>query len=280
MIFVQQVVGGLAIGLVYGLVALGFVLLLRSLDLINFAQGEMMMAGAFLALGAWQGLGLPFPLAFLAALLATAGLGLLMDRLVAHPLRHAPLIHLVIATVAVSLLLKNVGLLLGGPEPLPFPSLFGETPVAVGPIRLVPQTFLILGAALGLVGLLQIFLLRTRRGLALRAIMADPEMAALLGVPPGQARALAFSLSAALGATGGILIAPLVFVSFDMGSLGLKAFTAAALGGLYSIPGAIGGGLALGVLENLLAGTISSGYRDVLVYAVLIAVLVGRAVRR
>ena len=280
MIFIQQVVGGLAIGLVYGLVALGFVLLLRSLDLINFAQGEMMTVGAFLALGAWQGLGLPFPLAFLAAVLATAGVGLLMDRLVAHPLRHAPLIHLVIATVAVSLLLKNVGLLLGGPEPVLFPSLLGEAPMALGAVRLAPQTLLILGAALGLVGLLQIFFLWTRSGLALRAVMADSEMAALLGVPLARARALAFALSAALGATGGILIAPLVFVSFDMGSLGLKAFTAAALGGLYSIPGAIGGGLFLGVLENLLAGTISSGYRDALVYTALIVVLVGRAIRR
>ncbi len=280
MIVVQQVVGGLAIGLVYGLVALGFVLLLRSLDLINFAQGEMMMVGAFLALGAWQGLGLPFPLAFVAAVLATAVVGLLVDRLVAHPLRHASLIHLVIATVAVSLFLKNAALLLGGPEPLAFPSLFGEAPVTFGAVRLAPHTLLILGAALGLVGLLQVFFLWTRSGLALRAVMADAEMAALLGVPLARARAVAFALSAALGATGGILIAPLVFVSFDMGSLGLKAFTAAALGGLYSIPGAIWGGLLLGVLENLLAGTISSGYRDALVYTILIAILVGRAIRR
>ena len=280
MILVQQVVGGLAIGLVYGLVALGFVLLLRSLDLINFAQGEMMMVGAFLALGAWRGLGLPFPLAFLAAVLATAVLGLLMDLLVAHPLRHAPLIHLVIATVAVSLFLKNAALLLGGPEPLPFPSLFGDTPVVFGAVRLAPHTLLILGAALGLVGLLQMFFLWSRSGLALRAVMADSEMAALLGVPLARVRAIAFALSAALGAAGGILIAPLVFVSFDMGSLGLKAFTAAALGGLYSIPGAIGGGLLLGVLESLFAGMISSGYRDVLVYTILIVVLVGRAIRR
>ena len=280
MILVQQVVGGLAIGLVYGLVALGFVLLLRSLDLINFAQGEMMMVGAFLALGAWQGLGLPFPLAFVAAVLATAVVGLVMDRLVAHPLRHASLIHLVIATVAVSLFLKNAALLLGGPEPLAFPSLFDEAPVTFGPVRLAPHTLLILGAALGLVGLLQVFFLWTRSGLALRAVMADSEMAALLGVPLARVRAVAFALSAALGATGGILIAPLVFVSFDMGSLGLKAFTAAALGGLYSIPGAIWGGLLLGVLENLLAGAISSGYRDALVYTILIVVLVGRAIRR
>lgn len=272
----QLIVAGLAIGAIYSLIALGFVMLLRVMNLLNIAQGEMVMAGAFLGLLFYVALKLPFPVAFILALGLVFLLGFLVERLGIRPLKNPTLINMITATVAISIILVNAGMLLGGVRPLPFPSPIREAPVALLGVRVAPLSLAIIGISLILMGALQVFFYLTRAGIAMRAVMDDKEAASLMGVKVVTVVALAFAISAALGASAGLLVAPLIFVSFDMGLIAIKAFAGAVLGGLYSFPGAVLGGFLLGIIETLTAAYVSSGYKDVVPMALLIIVLLIR----
>lgn len=272
----QLLLGGLSIGAIYSLIALGLVMLLRSLDLFNFVQGEMVMAGGFLGLFLYQVVRLPFLASFLIAMAGVALVGLAIERFGIRPLKSPNINSMICATIAASIILQNIAMMVGGPEPVPFASPFAGKLVTFAGSRLSLQQIVIILSALSLMVLLQVFFYLTKTGLCLRAVMVDRQAASMMGVNVVRVISVTFALSAALGGAAGILVAPVIFVAFDMGIIAFKAFAAAVLGGLYSFTGAIVGGLALGVIETFTGAYISSAYRDVLTYSILIAVLIVR----
>ncbi|HZO27936.1 MAG TPA: branched-chain amino acid ABC transporter permease [Chloroflexota bacterium] len=271
----EQLLGGFAIGCVYSLIALGYTMLIRAIGLVNFAQGEVMMVGALIGWTLLTSFPLPYPLVLVLAMALTALLGVLIDRLVYRPVqrRGAPTMNVIITTIGVSIALRNAAQLIWGSEPLRYPTVFATEPIAIGGLTVAPQNVSILLVGLGFMGLLQLFFQRTRTGLAMRAAAQDPDMARMMGVGVDRMVTYTYAISAALGAAGGVLLAPIFFASFDMGYIGVKSFAAATIGGLGNVPGAMVGGIVLGVVETLGAAFISSAYKDALGYGIMIALL-------
>jgi branched-chain amino acid transport system permease protein len=273
--FAQLIAGGLGTGCIYALVGLGFTLVYRTLRMVNFAQGQIFMAGTFLGLYATQRAGLPaLPLLLFVAVVAFLA-GMLLERVVFRRLYHSHEVF-VVGAIGLGVMIEN-GLRIFFPEPLPFPKLFG-----VGVYRvhgaIFQKTYLwIVVITLILVVCLHVLFAYTRQGRALRAVAADSDIAGTMGVNVPRAIAVTFGLSCAVAAVAGVLIGPLYFVSPDMGDLvGLKAFSAAVLGGINSVIGTILGGLALGLLESLAAFYLSSDYKDLLAFAILLLMLLVR----
>lgn len=272
---IQLVVSGLTIGCVYSLVGLGFALTLRATELINFAQGEFVMVGAFIGLTLLLTFNLPFAAVFLIASLATGLLGVALEQFVLRPIlvRKAPLPNLLIATLGVSVALQALAIVIWGREPIPYPALFSSEPVSIFGVRVQALNLWILGLAVSFMAALQYFFQRTLTGISWRAAALDPSTAALYGVSRKRNVALTFGLSAALAGGAGVLMAPIFFASFGLGHTVLtKAFAAAALGG-FGIVGTMAGGLALGIIETLAAGVVSSEYKNVIMYAILLGIL-------
>ncbi|RTL67131.1 MAG: hypothetical protein EKK41_17385 [Hyphomicrobiales bacterium] len=271
----QLIVSGLTIGCVYSLVGLGFALTLRATELINFAQGELVMLGAFIGLTLLTAFKLPFAVVFFAAIVLTGLCGVLFESALLRPIisRKAPLLNLLIATLGISIALQALAIIIWGREPLPYPELFAGEPVRIFGIVARQQNLWILGLGLSVMAALQYFFKRTMTGISWRAAALDPVTAALYGVNRRRNRALTFGLSAALAGGAGVLIAPLFFASFNLGhSVLVKAFAAAAIGG-FGIMGTMAGGLVLGVVETLAAGLVSSEYKNVIMYVILLAIL-------
>jgi len=272
----QYLLNGLPIGAIYALIALGYSLIYASAGVLNWAQGDMAMLGAYVAYTLSRIVGLGFLPSMVAAMACAALVGALIERGILRTLRRrgSPAINLIIATLGISMILRNLALVVWGPNPELFPSPVGSRTVSIGSLNLLPQNLLIVGVAIFLMLLLQYFLRFTREGKALRAVAQDRMAASLMGIIAQRSDSVAFAASAGLGAAAGILIAPLFFVTFDMGAvIGIKGFVAAVVGGLGSIPGAIAGGFVLGITEALAGGKISSGYRDAISFGVLILVL-------
>ncbi|BBK30453.1 amino acid/amide ABC transporter membrane protein 1 (HAAT family) /amino acid/amide ABC transporter membrane protein 2 (HAAT family) [Stella humosa] len=271
----QLVLSGLTIGCVYSLVGLGFALTLRATELINFAQGEMVMLGGFLGLSLLLFTGLPYAVVFLLVLLATGLVGVLLERTILRPIldRRAPLLNLLIATLGLSIAMQAVAIIIWGREPIAYPVLFSAEPIIVFGLRVQALNLWILGLGLGVMAALQYFFQRTMAGISWRAASLDPSTAALYGVNRRRNVALTFGISGALGGAAGVLIAPMFFASFGIGhGVIIKAFAAGAIGG-FGIVGTMLGGLALGVIETLAAGTISSEYKNVITYSALLVIL-------
>lgn len=271
---IQLIVSGLTIGCVYSLVGLGFALTLRATELINFAQGEMVMLGALIGYTLLATLHLPFLLVFAIAFVATGVVGVLLERLVLRPMlrRKAPLLNLLIATLGMSVALQALAIIVWGREPIPYPAIFGGAVSVLG-IAVQPLNLWILGLGLALMAALHLFFQKTLTGISWRAASLDPGTAALYGVNRSANVALTFGISAALGGAAGVLIAPLFFASFGIGhAVLIKSFAAAAIGG-FGIVGTMAGGLLVGVIETLAAGVVSSEYKNVIMYAMLIAIL-------
>jgi branched-chain amino acid transport system permease protein len=269
-------VSGLALGAIYALIALGVVIIVKASDLVNFAHGELVMAGAITAHITHVQLGLPGALAFLLAVVVTTAVGMLLERLAYRPLRHSPVINVVLASVALSLLLQNLALTFWSEDTRAYPAMFSEAPVLIGAFRFVPQDWATIAAAVLCMLAFQLFFKRTRVGLAMRAVMLDRQTASLMGVNVYRTIGNTFGVSAALGAAAGVLVAPLIHIHFSMGFILVKAFAAACLGGIFSIPGAILGGFIIGVTEGLVAAYVSSAFRDAIVYSILIGALLFR----
>ena len=275
----QIVVAGVTIGSIYAIVALGFTIIFNVTGIINFAQGEFVMLGGMLS---WWMIGrfhLPPALAFALAIAMTAGVGLGLERLAIRPARSAPPLSLIILTVGAATVIRGVASIAWGKDAQPVPAFSGEAPIHVLGAAIVPQTLWVLGVTLAIMAVLQLLLSSTMLGKALRACSINRRAAGLVGVDSQRMAALSFALSAGLGAIGGVIIAPVTMASYDAGvMLGLKGFTAAAVGGLGSQPGAVIGGLALGVLESL--GTaVRSEYKDAIALVLLLAVLLLRSGR-
>jgi len=291
----QFVVSGITQGSIYALIALGFVTIYSVTGVINFAQGEFAVLGALVAITVTQGaslfrgqltieLELPLVLAALAGIAASVGAGALVYRLGIQPARHASVLSQIVVTIGASIVLRGLMLLAWGTEPYRLPPFTPGKPIELFGAVVTRQSIWVMGVtAVTLLGL-YLFFQHTLIGKALRASAANPGAARLMGINTLRMGLIAFALSAALGAVAGIVIAPVTFMTYDRGlMLSLKGFVAMIIGGLSSPVGAVIGGLALGVVESLAAGLISSGYRDAFTFAVLFAVLLvrlGGVVRR
>ncbi|MCL4516571.1 MAG: branched-chain amino acid ABC transporter permease [Firmicutes bacterium] len=272
----QYFLNGLPIGAIYALVALGYSLIYASAGVLNWSQGDMVMLGAYIGYLLYRLLGINFVVSLGVSMVAVALIGMLVERSVLRPLRkrQAPAINMVIATLGVAIISRNIALVIWGPDAQAFPSPVGSSSVQMGSLSIIPQDILIVSVGLAVMLFLQYFLGYTREGKALRAVAQDRAAAILMGVDVKNSDALAFAVSSMMGAAAGILIAPVFFVTFNMGSgIGLKGFVAAVVGGLGNIPGAIAGGFFLGLTESMAGGKISSGYRDVIAFVLLILVL-------
>ncbi len=273
-LFPQFFVSGITNGSIYSLIALGYCLIQNATGLVNFVQGDFVMIGALLTITLYQAAGLPMPLAFLLAIAAVALLGVALER---GPIRHSrnrDLLSLVIITIGASISFRGSAMLVWGKNAHTLPALGGDSPIFFLNAAILPQSLWILGLSLTILGLLYLFFHFTLVGKAMRAAADNPFGAVLVGISVRRIVALAFALSGALGAIGGILITPITSMSYDAGvMLGLKGFAAAVLGGYGSVPGAVVGGLLLGVLEALGAGYISSASKDAIAFVILLFIL-------
>ena len=270
----QYLVSGLTVGAIYALVALGFAIIYNASNVINFAQGEFVMIGG-MAAAAFIDSGLPLPLSVLLSVTLATLVGLLLEKLAVEPARSAPVATLIIITIGASILLRGLAALVWDKKIHPLPAFSGEAPIAVGGATLLPQALWVLGTTLATVAALWWFFNRTLTGKAMLAVSHNRLAAQLMGISVRRVLAVSLGHSAALTAHAGELIAPISFTAWDVGvMLGLKGFAAAMLGGIGSGPGAVAGGLALGLIEALGAGYLSSAYKDVFAFIVLLAALV------
>ena len=292
-IFLQQIINGLVQGSVYALVALGYTMVYGVLGLINFAHGEVVMIGAMLALSALTallGLGIPpllaLPLCVGLAMLGCMALGYSIERIAYRPLRHAPRLAPLITAIGLSIVLQNLAMMIWGREYHAFPQLIVNTSHTFGGAIINDIQIAIFAMALAIMAGLLVLVQRTRLGRAMRAVAENQHAAQLMGVDINRVISITFMLGSALAAIAGLMVsANYGLAHYYMGFLlGLKAFTAAVLGGIGNLRGAMLGGLLLGLIESLGAGYIGdltggffgSNYQDVFAFFVLIAVLVFR----
>jgi branched-chain amino acid transport system permease protein len=274
----QILLNGIIVGSIYALIAIGFVVVYRSVAMFNFAQTEYYTFGGMLFATLLAAGGVPLLAAIVITAVAGAALGVASERLAFRRLLRvqAPQVNLIIASIALAIILRSLILLAWGADARRVPSV-GDAPLALFGLLITPQQLFVVAATLAIVALLYLFLQRTRLGLALRATASNRDVAGLMGIPLALVLPLAFGLSAAIGSLGGVLIAPILLAQFTMGqAILVKAFAAAIVGGLLSIPGVIVGGLVVGLAENLAGGYVSSAYKDVVAFAVLIVVLAVR----
>ena len=273
----QLLFTGLGIGSIYAVASLGFVLLIRAANVVNFAQGEFSMLGAYVLLLAFTALGLPYWLAFVLAVAAIAAFGVLFAGVTYWPLRNRGQLPVIISTIGASILLPNLVLALYGPSPATVPGLFASPGFNLGPVFLDSQYLSIIVAAVLMVLLQYVVFEKTLLGKKLQATSQDKEMASMLGIPVAAMVLITFAYSAALGGLAGVMVAPVLFVSTGIGAtFVLKAFAANIIGGYGSIPGAIIGGIVIGVAETLGAAYISTPYKDAFGFIILLLVLLVR----
>jgi branched-chain amino acid transport system permease protein len=282
--FLQQLVNGLSLGSIYALIALGYTMVYGVLRLINFAHGDVYMLGAYAGYFLSRRLQGSEP-SLVSAVIVMAGsmlicalIGVLIERLAYRPVRRASRLTLLITAIGVSLFIENGAQLVFGPDPKFFPSLAPHASFRVGPVRVTSEQLTVIVVSFLLMLALRFFILRTRTGKAMRAVSFNLDAAKLMGISTDGIIATTFALGSALAAAAGVLIgmqipqiAPLMGILY-----GLKAFVAAVLGGIGNIPGAVLGGLLIGVSEVMVVGYLSSTYRDAIAFGILILVLLLR----
>lgn len=273
---VSALISGFSMGSMYGLVALGFTITYAVSGTVNFAQGSSMMLGAVLSYLFLKGAGMPMPLAIVLALLCCAAYGLLVEFLAVRPFARRGSNAWLISTVALGIVLDNVMLHTFGKEPRSLPSSLAVTPLEIGGLGLgvYPLQLVIPVVGLAVAGLLHAISRRTRWGIAMLAVMQNRQSAQLMGIPIRRVIAMAFAVSTLLAGVAGVLIAPLSNVNADMGTLfGLKAFSAAILGGITNAWGVMVAGLLFGVAEALITTWLDAGYVQIITFALVILVL-------
>lgn len=274
----ELLINGLAIGAVYAIVALGFALVFGVAKVVNFAQGSQVMVAAYLVWAASTNWGLPLWLAFVIALAGSILLALLIDLIAVEWLGDSAEIAPLLSTLALSFMLDQSVRLIWSPNPMRFPNPIGDANIHIGPLYVGATDLFILGVALVFMVVFSLLLKSTWLGRSIRAAAQDPVAAQQMGVRTGPAKLLAFGLSGVLGALGGVLIG-MYFQQIDptMGlPFGLKGFAAAMVGGVVSLPGAVAGGLIIGIFESLADGYVGSAYRDIVAFSLLLLVLVLR----
>jgi len=272
----QMIVSGIALGAIYGLVALGIVLVFKATGVLNFAHGEAIMISTFVAFTLLK-LKLPYWLAVVLTLLFSALFGLLIERLIIRRFMGRSLLVSGIATLGLFLLFGDLAVWIWGKDPFDFPGMFSQKPIDVAGVAISAADLGILGVAAALAGALFAFFRFTRLGIAMQACMENPVAAQLMGIPTRRIYSLAWMLSHMIGAIAGILIAPVTFLHFTMMQHVLHfAFAAAVLGGIFSLPGSVLGGVVIGVTANLTGAYVSSAWKEVIPFVVMLAILVVR----
>ncbi|HIM56328.1 MAG TPA: branched-chain amino acid ABC transporter permease, partial [Candidatus Latescibacteria bacterium] len=277
---IQASLSGVAIGCVYSLVALGFVLIYKATGVLNFAQGELMMVGAYIYFSLVTSLDMTPLLAFGATLVLAGLLGALVERLVLHPLVDEPPFTLVMVTIGLATLLRAVTGMIWSHDTFAFPSPVPEGAVHVGQVAVPLVDVWTMAVTVVLSLLLFLFFHYTRLGTAMRAVAQNRYAAQLMGISVDRIFTLTWALAASLGAIGGMLLADISFLHTNMGFIGLRAFPAVVLGGMESIPGALLGGLIIGLIESLagvyLDPILGGGTHQVLAFVILLVVLMLR----
>lgn len=279
-LLLQQLVNGITLGGVYALIAVGYTMVYGVIQLINFAHGEIYMLGGFMAYTLVAVLGMPFFPAFILTLLICAILGVILDFVAYRPLRKAPRLAALITAIGMSIFLQNMAMLVWGSQIKSYPRdilplFFSESAITFGDVSLSWLQLFILAITLTSMIILHLTIHKTRIGMAMRAISQDKTASALMGIGVNRVISFTFAIGSAMGGMAGILVGLYYNAIFPtMGYVaGIKAFAAAVLGGIGSVPGAMLGGGVLGIAEVMGAGYISSEYRDGISYAVMIAVI-------
>jgi branched-chain amino acid transport system permease protein len=280
--FLQQLINGLSVGSMYALIALGYTLVYGVLRFINFAHCDVFMVGAFVGMYAGRNFNQPSLggglLVMVAAMLACAALGILIERCAYRPLRNRSKLSVLITAIGVSLLLENAGQLVFGPNPQPFPDIFPSRKFEFGQLVISSKDLVVFVVTVALLVALQLTMLKTKIGTAMRAVAFNPQAASLMGINNSRIISFTFGLGSALAAAGGILWA-YKFPKIDplMGvAPGLTAFIAAVIGGIGNIPGAALGGLLIGIIETFVKGSRWSTWTDAIAFMLLILILLFR----
>ena len=273
--FLQLIISGIAQGCIYGLIALGFVLIYKATETVSFAQGDLMMLGAFCGLAGMTLLGFPFWLSVLAAIAAMALFGMLLERLVIRPILGQPAFSIVMLTIGIGYVARGLITMIPGigtdTHSLAVP--YKDITWSLGSLVLsAEQVMVIAVTALLCAGLFAMFKF-SKLGVAMQASSQNQLAAYYMGIPVKRLNGLVWGLAAAVAAVAGLLLAPITFVHANMGFIGLKAFPAAVVGGFGSLPGAIVGGLIIGVVESLSGFYLPEGFKDIAAYIVVLIML-------
>jgi branched-chain amino acid transport system permease protein len=273
--FVQLVISGVALGCIYGLIALGFVLIYKATETVNFAQGELMMLGAFCGLAGATLLGFPFWVSVLATLAAMAVIGVLTERLVIRPILGQPAFSIVMLTIGIGYVARGAITMIPGigteTHTLPVP--YKDEVLKLGELVLSAEQLVVIGVTAVLCALLYALFRFSKLGIAMQATSQNQLAAYYMGIPVKRLNGLVWGLAAVVAAIAGLLLAPITFVYANMGFIGLKAFPAAVVGGFGSLPGAIVGGLIIGVVESLSGFYLPEGFKDTAAYIVVLVML-------
>ncbi len=271
----QQIINGISLGSIYALIALGYTMVYGVMRLINFAHGDIYMLGAYVGFFATTAGGMSFFPALLVSMVVMAIVGVVVEKVAYRPMRQSPKIALLITAIGVSLFIEYTTMFFLTPQPRTFPPVFENITYSIGPILISLQQLVILASAVVLMVLLTYIVQYTTMGKAMRAVSFDTEAAQLMGIHVDRVISFTFAIGSGLAGAAGVLVG-VYYNSIDplMGIMpGLKAFVAAVLGGIGIIPGAMMGGIILGVVEALVSGFLSSTFRDAAAFAILILIL-------
>jgi branched-chain amino acid transport system permease protein len=273
--FLQLVISGIAQGCIYGLIALGFVLIYKATETVSFAQGELMMLGAFCGLACMTFLGFPFWLSVLSSIAAMAAFGVFLERLVIRPILGQPAFSVVMLTIGIGYVARGLITMIPGigtdTHTLPVP--YKDQVWKLGGLVLNVEQMVVIASTAVLSGILYLVFSRSKVGLAMQASSQNQLAAYYMGIPVKRLNGLVWGLASAVAAIAGLLLAPITFVHANMGFIGLKAFPAAVVGGFGSLPGAIVGGLVIGIVESLSGFYLPDGFKDVAAYVVVLIML-------
>ena len=280
--FIQLVISGISQGCIYGLIALGFVLIYKATETVSFAQGELMMLGAFCGLASMTFLGFPFWLAVLSAIAAMALFGVLLERLVIRPILGQPAFSIVMLTIGIGYVARGLITMIPGigtethTLPVPYKDMvwnLGGTAGGQGALVLNLEQMVVIGATGALCLLLFAVFKYSKIGVAMQASSQNQLAAYYMGIPVKKLNGIVWGLASAVAAVAGLLLSPITFVHANMGFIGLKAFPAAVVGGFGSLPGAIVGGLIIGIVESLSGFYLPQGFKDIAAYIVVLVML-------
>ena len=270
----QLLIAGISTGGIYALVAVGFNVIFKATDAINFAQGEWVMMGGMITAALVATWNAPLVFACLAACAAVIVIGMLSERITIRPIKAPTPVLITLISIGLAIASKSIVMLTLGKRPTGYPPFSGETAIRIGEVSIHPQTLWILGVTAVFMIAVHLFFERSRMGKSMRAAAADADAAELVGIDVRRATMVSFAIAAGAGAIAGIIVSPLTMTSYDHGTaMGFKGFAAAMLGGIGNLYGAVIGGLLLGVLEALGGGLISSKFKDAIAFLLLLGVL-------
>jgi branched-chain amino acid transport system permease protein len=275
--FIQLFINGLAIGSVYALAAIGFVIVYSATGVVNFAAGQFVMLGTFAGAATLLNGRMPWPAGYAVSLAAMMAFGLLFFAAVYLPLRRSPVVTIIIGTVAISITLQNAALLSFGSWPIRLPSPVEGLTTTIGGAIVTVHALAVVAVTAAMVGLLWLLFYRSSVGIGMRAVAQDIQAARLMGLKVNRLLALSWILAALLAGVAGLMLGPMWFADVNMGDpIALKAFAATIIGGFGSLPGAIVGGLFVGLSEVLGASYVSSAYKDLISFSIMILFLLLR----